>query len=72
MELKGKKINFLGDSITEGIIGISNNKNTFISRIADLTGAESRNYGVSGTKIQQMIFQYENESKNESFIQRVD
>lgn len=72
MELKGKKINFLGDSITEGIIGISNNKNTFISRIADLTGAECRNYGVSGTKIQQMIFQYENEAKNESFIQRVD
>ena len=71
MDLKGKKIIFLGDSITEGIIGLSEIKNNFPNRIADLTGATCLNYGVSGTKIQNMIFQYDHEARNESFIQRV-
>lgn len=71
MELKGKKINFLGDSITQGL-GVAESKNIYVNRIADFTGAVCRNYGVSGTKIQEMIFQYENEEKNESFIKRVE
>lgn len=71
MELKGKKINFLGDSITQGL-GVSAPENIYVNRIANETGAICRNYGVSGTKIQNMIFQYENSEKNESFIMRVE
>ena len=51
MELKGKKINFLGDSITFGA-GVSDPDNRFtvrIGRSAEL--AASRNYGISGTRI---------------------
>lgn len=71
MELKGKRINFLGDSITEGVIGISDFQNNFVNRVSSLTGAICRNYGVSGTKIQKMIFQYDHPARNESFIERV-
>ncbi len=55
-----------------GIIGVSESKNSFVNRIADSCGAVCRNYGVGGTKIQQMVYQYEHTPKNESFIQRVD
>lgn len=71
MELKGKKINFIGDSITQGV-GVSSPEHTFASLISAQTGAISRNYGVSGSKIQEMIFQYEDKAKNESFIRRVE
>ncbi|MBR3961162.1 MAG: SGNH/GDSL hydrolase family protein [Clostridia bacterium] len=72
MDLFGKKILFLGDSITEGVIGVHSYENNFVNRIAKETGAICRNFGVSGTKIQNMVFQYENEAKNESFIKRVE
>ena len=51
MELKGKIINFLGDSITEGV-GTSCDDAKYIEvlkREAEL--AEVRNYGISGTRI---------------------
>lgn len=50
MELKGLKINFLGDSITEGI-GASALKYTYVSQFKALSGAVCRNYGISGTRI---------------------
>jgi len=50
MELKGKKINFLGDSITEGC-GTSSPEYRFTDRIAAQTGAICRNYGIGGTRI---------------------
>ena len=50
MELKGKKINFLGDSITEGH-GTSGTDKIFWSLIAQREGAECRGYGVGGTRI---------------------
>ena len=50
MELKGKKIGFLGDSITEGV-GVSDPKNLYWQRIATETGAECFGYGISGTRI---------------------
>ena len=71
MELKGKKIYFLGDSITQGV-GVEKSEKIFVNRIAAMTGAICKNFGVSGTKIQNMIFQYEDMARNESFIQRVD
>ena len=50
MELKGKKINFLGDSITEGV-GASEYAHCYVEQFAAATGAVCRNYGISGTRI---------------------
>lgn len=50
MELYNKKINFLGDSITEGV-GASRYENCYVARFAAMTGAVCRNYGISGTRI---------------------
>jgi len=50
MELKDLKINFLGDSITEGV-GASSYENCYFSKFAAKTGAVCRNYGISGTRI---------------------
>ncbi len=50
MELKGKKINFLGDSITQGV-GASCRDNVYHQVMKRKFGlAEARNYGVSGTR----------------------
>ncbi len=51
MELKGIKINFLGDSITAGAKASNREKLGFVNLIAEKTGAMCRNYGVSGTRI---------------------
>jgi len=51
MELKGKKINFLGDSITEGA-GTSCPEATFHAILKKQYGLkEARNYGIGGTRI---------------------
>ncbi len=51
MELKGKKINFLGDSITEGV-GTACKEEIYLNRIREAEGlAEARNYGISGTRL---------------------
>ena len=50
MELKGKKINFLGDSITEGH-GTTGPAAFFSTLIAEKYGALCRNYGIGGTRI---------------------
>ena len=50
MELKGKKIAFLGDSITEGV-GVSCVENTYWSLLARKTGAQCFGYGIGGTRI---------------------
>lgn len=55
MELKGKKINFLGDSITEGM-GCSDESKVYHQLIKNKYGlSEARNYGVSGTRIAKQI-----------------
>lgn len=38
MDLKGKKILFLGDSITEGV-GVTSYEKSYVSVFADLSGA---------------------------------
>ncbi len=50
MELKGKKIAFLGDSITEGA-GVADRANIYWNRVATKTGAECYGYGIGGTRI---------------------
>ena len=50
MELNGKKILFLGDSITEGC-GTSESEKTFCSIIAKKYNADCVNYGIGGTRI---------------------
>ena len=50
MELNGKKIAFLGDSITEGV-GVSAPEHIYWNLIAQYTGAKCYGYGISGTRI---------------------
>lgn len=50
MELKNKKIAFLGDSITEGV-GVSDPANIYWNRLAAATGAEVYNHAIRGTRI---------------------
>ncbi len=50
MELKGLTINFLGDSITEGV-GASSSDTVYHAVLAREVGlAKARNYGISGTR----------------------
>lgn len=44
------KINFLGDSITEGV-GASCYEKCYVKLVSDLLGCEVNNYGISGTRI---------------------
>lgn len=51
MKLEGLKINFLGDSITEGV-GVSDCENIYWNRLKrDCNLAEARNYGIGGTRL---------------------
>ena len=50
MELKGAVINFLGDSITEGV-GASCEENRYTDVFSRLYGAKVNNYGISGSRI---------------------
>ncbi len=50
MELQGKKMVFLGDSITEGA-GVSDPANRYWERLARRTSAVCVGYGIGGTRI---------------------
>jgi lysophospholipase L1-like esterase len=50
MDFSGKKINFLGDSITEGV-GTSDIKYVYWKRFEENDGCIVRGYGISGTRI---------------------
>ena len=73
MELKGKKIAFLGDSITEGY-GASCLENTYWKTLGRMTGAEVYGYGIGGTRIavQQIPTPEPNRHKDQYFASRVD
>ena len=70
MELKGKKINFLGDSITEGV-GASEYARCYVEQFAASTGAVCRNYGISGTRIAKRRVPYENPDFDRYYASRV-
>ena len=50
MELNGKKIVFLGDSITYGY-GLANHKDVYWRVLGRNTGAVTKGYGINGTRI---------------------
>ncbi len=71
MELKGKKILFLGDSITEGC-GTSSPEDRFSNLIEKQEGAVCYNYGIGGTRIAYQTNPSENPRYDLNFIDRVD
>jgi lysophospholipase L1-like esterase len=50
MELKGKKICFLGDSITEGAVA-SKIENCYWKKLGEKTGANVLGFGIGGTRV---------------------
>lgn len=50
MELHGKKIAFLGDSITQGV-GVSSIEKVYWNIVGQRTGAQVYGYGIGGTRI---------------------
>ncbi len=71
MELQGLKINFLGDSITEGY-GRCGTQKPFVEQISDLYGAVTRNYGIGGTRLARQIRPSENPKHDLDFPGRID
>ena len=69
MDLRNKKINFLGDSITEGH-GCADAENMFTARIARAYGAVCRNYGIGGTRIARQQHPSENPRHDLDFLGR--
>lgn len=70
MELKGTKINFLGDSITEGH-GTSSPENTFCMLIEREYEAICQNYGIGGTRIAKQHTPSDNPIFDNDFCSRV-
>ena len=70
MNLKGLKINFLGDSITEGH-GCSSEALRFADRIAEEYGAVTRCYGIGGTRLARQTKPSENPRHDLDFPSRV-
>lgn len=68
MELKNKKIVFLGDSITEGA-GVQTPDSLYWKQIAVITGAQCYGYGISGTRIAP---QYPKEEGDQYYGSRVE
>ena len=71
MELKNKKILFLGDSITEGV-GASSTEKCYVSVFGKLSGAEVKNYGIGGTRIAKQSKISLSEESDRDFMSRVD
>ncbi len=70
MEIKGLKVNFLGDSITEGH-GVSCRENIYWSVLKREYGlSEARGYGIGGTRIARKTNPSENPRYDLDFIQR--
>lgn len=70
MKLQGLKINFLGDSITEGH-GCSSEALRFSDRIAAEYGAVTRCYGIGGTRLARQTKPSENPRHDLDFPSRV-
>ncbi len=72
MKLKGLTINFLGDSITEGV-GTSADSKRYFELIKNEYGLAAVNgYGISGTRLAQQAVPSEEPSVDKFFASRVD
>lgn len=72
MEIRDKKIAFLGDSITFGV-GTSSLDKVYWKVVENKTGAICKGYGISGTRIARQVFpSSENDYDKKHFITRVD
>ncbi|MBO5222146.1 MAG: SGNH/GDSL hydrolase family protein [Clostridia bacterium] len=72
MEWNGKVINFLGDSITQGV-GASCKETNYVNQTKALLHlAAANNYGISGTRIAPRMVPTENASFEQPFATRVD
>ncbi len=72
MELQGKIIHFLGDSITEGV-GVSHPSKIYHALIKEQYGLKAaNNYGISGTCLADRRTPLEIELFNRHFVSRVD
>lgn len=70
MQLQGKKINFLGDSITEGV-GVSAPEHRYPDLLAAKYGFTARNYGISGTRFAKQHTLGEGETEDRNYCVRV-
>lgn len=64
------KINFLGDSITEGAL-IDNQDDCFVHLVGEMLPCIARNYGVSGTRIGKAIVPSDEPSFDQYFASRI-
>ena len=71
MNIEGKTVAFLGDSITEGT-GASAPEYKFVDVFGRITGAKVLNYGIGGTRIAPQHKPSENPRYDLDFIMRVD
>ncbi len=71
MELFQARINFLGDSITEGV-GASDPSLCYVARIEREYGAVCRNYGISGTRIAVQTTPSQWPGTDRDFLSRVE
>ncbi len=71
MELKGKKLAFLGDSITEGH-GVACEENIFWKRLEQMTGAQCYGYGIGGTRIARQLHHKDPSYVDQRFSTRID
>ena len=70
MDFKNIKMNFLGDSITEGT-GASEPAKCYVSQVAKITGADCRNYGIGGTRIARQNNPSADQRQDRDFCMRV-
>lgn len=71
MDIKEKKILFLGDSITEGV-GTTSDEKRFFEIVARETGAVCKGYGIGGTRIARNRIPSENARHDQWFNSRVE
>lgn len=73
MDLKNKKINFLGDSITQGCGASSETEKGYVAVIRRLLEpAQARNYGIGGTRFARQHTPSENPLFDLDFCRRAD
>lgn len=70
MELNGKKILFIGDSITEGV-GVSHIDKVYWNLVAQKTGATCIGYGIGGTRIARQYAVEDNDFSAKHFVTRL-